>query len=61
MKQAGLDPAIIYAFEKTGLLVTEMNDRLISDRDRAKWEAAVLEYRAKHGNEQGADEGNEWF
>jgi hypothetical protein len=25
MKAAGLDPALIYAFEKTGLLVTEQN------------------------------------
>jgi hypothetical protein len=61
MKQAGLDPAVIYAFEKTGLLVTEANEHLISDVDRAEWEAAVLEYRAKHGSERGADEGNEWF
>ena len=51
MKQAGLDPAVIYAFEKTGLLVTEANEHLISDVDRAEWEAAVLEYRAKHGEE----------
>ena len=47
MKQAGLDPAIIYALERTGLLVTEANERLISDKDRAEWEATVLEYRAK--------------
>ena len=61
MKQAGLDPAIIYAFEKTGLLVTEANEHLISDKDRAEWEAAVLEYRAKHGDESEEDEENEWF
>jgi len=61
MKQAGLDPAVIYAFEKTGLLVTEANEHLISDVDRAEWEAAVLEYRAKHGEEPEKDEGNEWF
>ena len=61
MKQAGLDPAVIYAFEKTGLLVTEANEHLISDVDRAEWEAAVLEYRAKHGEEPEKDEDNEWF
>ena len=61
MKQAGLDPAAIYAFEKTGLLVTEANEHLISDVDRAEWEAAVLEYRAKHGEEPEKDEDNEWF
>ena len=48
MRQAGLDPAIVYAFEKTGLLVTEDNQHLISDADRAEWEAAVREYQAKH-------------
>jgi hypothetical protein len=31
MKAAGLDPAFIYAFEKTGLLVTEQNQHLIPD------------------------------
>ena len=60
MKQARLDPAIIYAFEKTGLLVTGANEHLISDVDRAEWEAAVREYRLKQSDESG-DEENEWF
>lgn len=60
MKQAGLDPAIIYAFEKTGLLVTEMNEHLISNKDREEWEAAVREYRIKKWEE--SDDGeNELF
>jgi hypothetical protein len=62
MKQAGLDPAIIYAFEKTGLLVTEANQHLISDVDRAKWEAAVLEYRAKQGDDDSKEDDEDgWF
>ncbi len=62
MKQAGIDPAIIYAFEKTGLLVTEANEHLISDKDRAEWEAAIFEYRAKQGDDNPKeDEDNEWF
>ena len=61
MKKAGLDPALIYAFEKTGLMVTEANEHLIPDKDRAEWDAAVLEYRAKHGDESEADDENEWF
>jgi hypothetical protein len=61
MKEAGLDPAMIHAFEKTGLLVTETNEHLISDKDQAAWEAAVLEYRAKHGDESAEDEEDEWF
>jgi hypothetical protein len=47
MKAAGLDPAFIYAFEKTGLLVTEQNQHLIPDEDLAEWGAAVEEYEAK--------------
>ena len=61
MKKAGLDPAFIHAFEKTGLMMTEANKHLISDVDQAAWEDAVLEYRAKHGDEAGEDEENEWF
>src|SRR4051812_9593675 len=40
MRRAGLDPAFIYAFEQTGLLVTEENRQLISDQDLADWDAA---------------------
>lgn len=60
MKQAGSDPAIVYAFEKTGLLVTEANESLISDKDRAEWEAAVREYRMKQWEESG-EKDNQWF
>ena len=49
MKKAGIDPAIIHAYEKTGgLLVTEQNQHLIPDKDLAAWQAAIEEYRAKH-------------
>lgn len=50
MKKAGVDPAIIYAFEKTGgLLVTEQNQHLISEADLDAWQAAIDEYEARHG------------
>ena len=55
MKAAGIDPALIYAFGKTGLIVTEANEHLMSDKDRAEWEAAVREYRIKKW-EESADE-----
>jgi hypothetical protein len=62
MKQAGLDSAVIYAFEKTGLLVTEANEHLISDVDRAEWEAAIREYEARQDEEELLDdEENEYF
>src|SRR5262249_60068556 len=47
MRAAGLDPAFIYAFEKTGLLVTEQNQHLIPDEDLAEWDAAIEEYERK--------------
>ena len=49
MKAAGLDPAFIYAFEQTGLLVTEQNQHLILEKDLAEWGAAIGEYERKHG------------
>ena len=35
MKEAGIDPAIIYATEQTGRLVTEENIEHLSDLDPA--------------------------
>jgi len=49
MKAAGIDPAMIYAAEQTGRLVSEDNQHLLSDMELAEWHAAVEEYRAKHG------------
>ena len=34
MRRAGLDPALIHAFEQTGLLVTEDNQHLLAEQDR---------------------------
>ena len=62
MKKAGLDPAIIYAFEKTGRLVTEENQHLLPDSDLAEWEAAIEEYEAQQADVESPEEdGNEWF
>jgi hypothetical protein len=51
MKAAGLDPAFIYAFEKTGLLVTQHNQHLIPEKDLAEWDAAIEEYERKQQQE----------
>jgi hypothetical protein len=48
MKAAGIDPALIYAFEKTGRLVTEQNQHLLPDAALDEWQAAIEEYEAKH-------------
>ena len=53
MRAAGLDPAFIYAFEMTGLLVTEQNQHLIPENDLAEWDAAIEEYERKHGRQEG--------
>ena len=52
MRAAGLEPAFIYAFEKTGLLVTEQNQHLIPENDLAEWDAAVEEYERRHGRRE---------
>jgi len=67
MKKAGLDPALIYAFEKTGFLVTEENQHLLPESDLDEWEAAIEEYDAQQGidelteEELPADDGDELF
>ncbi len=45
MIKVGVDPALIYAFKKTGRLVTEKNQRFLSKREMAEWTDAVEEYR----------------
>ena len=45
MKQAGIDPALIYAYEKTGRIVTEENKNKLTDAELAEWDEAVDEYR----------------
>lgn len=45
LRETGLDPALVYAFERTGLLVTEANWDRIADADREAWLQAVQEYR----------------
>ena len=42
---AGVDPVLIYAYNKTGLLVSEDNLHLLSAEDLAEWQQAVEEAR----------------
>ena len=39
----GLNPVISYAFKKTGLLVTEENQHLLSEEDLEEWQQAIEE------------------
>ena len=45
MAEAGVDPARIYAYHKTRLLVTEENLHLLSEEDLAEWKSAIQEYK----------------
>lgn len=41
MKEAGLDPTVIYAVEETGRLVPEPNQHLFSKAELKEWNAAI--------------------
>ena len=43
LSMAGIDPVKVYAYNKTGILVTEENIHLICDEDLEKWKQAVEE------------------
>ena len=49
MQKAGIDPALIHAYEETSLLLTENNDRFVSQSDVAQWDAAIGKYEKKTG------------
>ncbi|MDA1055708.1 MAG: hypothetical protein O3C40_35380 [Planctomycetota bacterium] len=52
MEKVGIDPAIIYATEKTGRLVTEENEDFLTDMELDEWSAAIEEYEAELGPRQ---------
>ena len=51
MAQAALGPAFIYAYRRTGLIVTEENEHLLTDEDRQAWRDALAEYEQMIGRE----------
>lgn len=44
MLDAGMKPEFVYAFEKTGFIVTEFNQNLIPNNELEAWENAIDEY-----------------
>ncbi len=44
MRAAGIQPASIYAYERTGLIVTRDNRHMMSAADLDEWEDAIAEY-----------------
>jgi hypothetical protein len=49
MSAAGVRPEVIYAFRKTGRIVTEDNWHLLSEADRKEWTDAENEYLTRAG------------
>jgi hypothetical protein len=47
MRRVGVTSDLVYAFEKTGQLVTETNQDLIPEKDLEEWDAAIAEYFAR--------------
>ncbi len=43
MVKAGIDPSYIYAFDKTGLIVSTDNRDKLSPENQAEWMAAISE------------------
>lgn len=56
MRAAGADPAFIYAYQQTGLILTEMNLDKVSEADRAEWDEAIDRYRRTHDGPVERDE-----
>ena len=51
MQRAGVEPALIYAYEQTrGLMLNAHNIQKVPDKDIAEGEAAIDEYERKTGN-----------
>jgi hypothetical protein len=47
---SGIDPALVYARNKTGRIVTEQNMRFLTDADTQEWSDAVDEYHQMIGS-----------
>lgn len=47
MSKAGIDPSFIYAFRKTGRILTEENITLLEPSELDEWNDAIDEYRIK--------------
>jgi hypothetical protein len=48
MRAASIHPALVYAYERTGLIVTKANRSLMSAADLDEWEDAIAEYQELH-------------
>ena len=51
--KVGVRPELIYAMKKTGRIVTESNQHLLTDEELQEWEDAIEEYLALVDKQQG--------
>ena len=51
--KAGIRPELIYAMRKTGRIVTESNQHLLTDEELQEWQDAIEEYLALVDKQQG--------
>lgn len=47
MRAEKVHPALVFAFEKTGLFVTEQNGHVFSPDELRNWRSAVAEYHIR--------------
>jgi hypothetical protein len=47
LEEAGTDPAVIYAFRKTGLLLEDANEHRATEEEQATWKEALQEYQRR--------------
>jgi hypothetical protein len=52
MERAGVAPAVIYAFRKTGWIITEENAKFVPASALEAWEHAIDEYEALNENQE---------
>jgi DNA-binding transcriptional regulator YhcF (GntR family) len=51
--KAAVRPELIYAMKKTGRIVTESNQHLLTDEELQEWQDAIEEYLALVDKQQG--------
>ncbi len=51
LKQANILPHLLYAYEKTGRIVTDENKHNLTDKELKEWDDAVMEYIKLHPEE----------
>lgn len=47
MREVGIDEGIIYAYKKTGRIVTSKNIHLLSEEEKKEWNNAIKEFDCK--------------